>query len=133
MFAPCPTFENRFKFKYYFKNDSTAWIDPSISVLNVHQKMPFTHNGNLAVGQYNMLYWVKCDLDTLPIPTDQAINFQNYPVLKKKRGLLLLKNYTEGYARLNFDEKPISTSIEIDYRHVFDPNESKKYIFNNFK
>ncbi len=133
MFAPCPTFENRIKLKFYFQNDSSNWIDPSEELLNIHQKFRLTHHGNLAVGQYNMLFWLKCDLDTLPIPINQTVDFQTYPVLKKKRGPYLLKNYVNGLAKTKFNKKPISTSIQIDYNHVYNPNESKQYLFINFK
>jgi len=133
MFAPCPVFENRFKVKYYFKDDTTSWIDPSLPILEKHQKYRVTYHGNIAVGQYNMLYWLKMDLDTIDLPINKPFNFQDYPVLKSKRGCRLLHNYVKGYARHNYSQKPLKTDIIIDYKNVKDSTLSTRYLLNNFK
>lgn len=132
MFAPCPIISNRFKFRYIYENDTSDWIDPSIESLKKHSKYRASYHGNLAVGEYNLLYWVKLDFDSQNIPIDTILNFQKYPSLKTMRGMFLLKNYLKGYRISNHYKKPISTEIIFNYRNV-KTTEVITYHLNQFR
>ena len=132
MFAPCPILENRFKFKFNFEGETTDWIDPSIITLEKHQRYRLSHHGNLAVGEYNLLYWALLDLEDQNVEPNKKLNFELFPSLKKTRGLFLLKNYLKGYALKYFKQKPLGTEVILTYRNVKN-NTVTQYHFTNFK
>ena len=118
MFAPCPIFENRFKVKLYFNNDTTDWLDPIDHILTKHQQYRFTYHGNIAVGYYNMLFWFKTELDQLQIPSEELLIFSDLPSLRNSLGNRLLNNYVNGYISENFDESPLKVDLDISYKNV---------------
>jgi hypothetical protein len=132
MFAPCPTFENRIKIRYFFPEDSTHWIDPIERILPIHQKYRFTHHGNIAVGYYNMLFWLKIDLERLSIDKEIQHNFSDVSDLRNSLGNRLLHNYVFGFANDEFHQKPEHAEIMVLYRNVTN-NQVEKYLFSNYK
>ena len=118
MFAPCPTFENRIRIKYHFDQSSTDWIDPISDILPIHKKFRFTYHGNISVGYYNMLYWLKRDLDHLQIETHKVLSFSNFPELRNSLGNRLLHNYVFGYAHEKYQEKPKQVELDISYKNI---------------
>ncbi|MFK8037646.1 MAG: DUF5819 family protein [Crocinitomicaceae bacterium] len=132
MFAPCPTLENRLKVKYYFENDSTDWIDPISNILTTHQTYRLTYHGNIAVGYYNMLYWLKRDLDHLNIETDRIITFTRLSKLRNSLGNRLLHNYVYGYANENFNQMPSNIKLNISYRNIISKT-TINYLFTEYK
>ncbi len=132
MFAPCPLLENRFEFKLYFENDSTDWIDPSINTLEKHSKYRASYHGNIAVGEYNLLFWVKMDLDQLNIPANQPLDISHFPDFKKTRARFLLKNYLKGYSHSQFNEKLVRADVNIRYYNV-KYDSTTNYFINNFR
>ncbi|MDX1350600.1 MAG: hypothetical protein R3279_10150 [Putridiphycobacter sp.] len=132
MFAPCPTLENRIKVKFYFENDTTDWIDPIDDILPIHQTLRFSYHGNIAVGYYNMLYWLKLDIDKLSITKNELQNFSDLNDLRNTMGNRLLHKYVFGYANETFQKKPHSADLIISYRSVVDGVETT-YLFSNYK
>lgn len=132
MFAPCPTFENRIKIKYYFDHDTTNWIDPIDELLPMHQIFRFTYHGNIAVGYYNMLFWLKEDIDQLKIDPNKIHDFTQLNKLRNSMGNRLLYNYVWGYSRNLFSRPPVKADLKISYRNVVD-NNIKTYEFINYK
>lgn len=132
MFAPCPIVENRFKFRFHYNDSITSWTDPSIETLKQHGRYRFTHHGNIAVGEYNLLFWVKQDLEQADIPSDSVFFFNDFPSLKTTQGMFLLKNYLKGYAHQHYGKQPLQTDIVIKYHNV-KTDSTTHYLIAGFK
>ncbi len=120
MFAPCPLTEHTLKFKLYFDDDTTELITPSVNNFNYHTKLRFTHHGDLATGEYNMLYWIKVDLDDLNISPNKKILQSQLDLFEYTRGYYLLKTYLTGYARDLKGKYPTKADVSLEYYHVKD-------------
>lgn len=132
MFAPCPTTEHTLKFKLNFEADTTDLIVPSINNIKYHSLYRFTHHGDLAVGEYNLLYWIKLDLDKLNIKPNSKIIESKTVELKKTKGYFLLKQYLTGYSNNEVGKKPISVDVQLHYFDVT-TNQLDIYNFNHLK
>jgi hypothetical protein len=132
MFAPCPTTEHTLKFKLNFEKDSTDLIIPSTNNFKYHSVFRFTHHGDLVVGEYNILYWVKLDLDRLNIKPNSKIIESKKNEFKNTRGYFLLKQYLTGYSNNSKGKSPISADIELDYYDVIS-NQLDTYYFKDLK
>ncbi len=118
MFAPCPLTAHQLKFKLYFKNEVTDTIIPSDDYFKYHSWFRFTHHGDLATGEYNMMYWVKIDLDELNIKPNSTILESQKQAFYKTRGYFHLKNYLNGYALTYFDKYPLKSDVFLNYYNV---------------
>lgn len=132
MFAPCPTTEHTLKFKLKFEDDTTNLIVPSVNNFKYHSVYRFTHHGDLAVGEYNLLYWIKVDLDELHIKPNVILKPYNHGPFKKTRGYFLLKNFLTGYANNLKGIKPNSADVELHYYDVT-KNQLDTYYFEDLK
>jgi hypothetical protein len=132
MFAPCPLTAHQLKFKLFFNNVETDTITPSDNYFKYHTWLRFTHHGDLATGEYNMMYWVKNDLDQLNIKANSTILESQKQAFKKTRGYFHLKNYLNGYALKYFQKKPVKTDIFLNYYDVKN-HQLNTYTFNNLK
>jgi hypothetical protein len=132
MFAPCPLNAHQLKFKLYFNNKVTDTITPSVVYFKYHSWLRFTHHGDLATGEYNMMYWVKNDLDNLDIKPNATIIESQQQNFYKTRGYYHLKNYLTGFALKYYDEKPIKADVILNYYDVKNHN-LNTYNFKNLK
>jgi len=132
MFAPCPTTENTLKFKLNFETDTTELIIPSINNFNYHSIYRLTHHGNLIIGEYNLLYWIKLDLDELEIRPHVLVTSEKQIKFQKTRGYFLLKHYLTGYANNLKGISPNSASVELHY-FDFVTNKLETYYFEGLK
>lgn len=132
MFAPCPLTAHQLQFKLYFKDTVTKTITPSNTYLKFHSKLRFTHHGDLATGEYNLMYWIKLDLDELNIEPNKTILESKKQAFYKTRGYYLLKNYLSGYALNYYKIYPIKADVILNYTNV-KTHIQNSYIFKNLK
>jgi hypothetical protein len=132
MFAPCPLTNHQLKFKLYYNNEQTDTITPSLTYFKYHSWLRFTHHGDLATGEYNLLYWIYLDLDTLNIEPFIEVSDAQKQEFYKTRGYFLLKNYLTGYALKSYHKKPISADVVLDYYNVKEKI-NREFIFKNLK
>jgi len=132
MFTPCPLTQNTLKFKLYFDSETTQLIVPSTNYSKYHSKYRFTHHGDLAVGESNLLFWIQLDLDKLNIKPNRKLLQYQKDAFYKTRGYFLLKNYLSGYANKIRRKKPISADVFLNYYNVVD-KKLNTYTFLNLK
>ena len=132
MFAPCPLMGHQLKLKFYFKNEVTDTIIPSDDYFKYHSWLRFTHHGDLATGEYNMMYWVKIDLNELNINPNSTILESQRQAFYKTRGYFHLKNYLNGYAFTYFDKHPLKTDVFLNYYDV-KSHQLNTYILKDLK
>lgn len=132
MFAPCPTTAHTLRFRLNYDNDTTDLITPSEYTHQQHSLYRFTHHGDLATGEYNLLYWIKLDLIDCHITPNQNVSSSAQYEFKKTTGYFLLKNYLNGYSNNLKQTKPNSAYVELDYFNIED-NTLDKYTFTNLQ
>jgi len=118
MFVPCPLTDNNISYQFFYKGKATDLIKPSINNFNYHSKFRFTHHGDLAVGEYNMLYWIKLDLDKLNIKPNRTLNTEEINKFKKTNGYFYLRQYLKGSYLNSFNSKPDSILVNLNYFDV---------------
>ncbi|MGV6862659.1 MAG: hypothetical protein ACWA41_12880 [Putridiphycobacter sp.] len=118
MFAPCPLTEHTLRFKLYFDKDSSGMQQPSTDYLKYHAWFRFSHHGDLAVGEYNLMYWIMEDIKKLGWEPNQIVNEKEQQAFEKTMGYFLLKNYLTGYALNTFNQKPKKADVYLDYYNV---------------
>jgi len=132
MFAPCPLTGHQLKFKLYFKDTQTDTITPSENYFKYHSWLRFTHHGDLATGEYNMMYWVKQDLDGLDFKPNSTVLESQKNQFYKTRGYFHLKNYVNGYALKYYDTLPTEYDVFLNYYDVIS-HQTYTYTFKNLK
>lgn len=132
MFAPCPLTAHQLKFILYFDDKVTDTIVPSVDYFKYHSWLRFSHHGDLAIGEYNMMYWVKIDLDDLKIKPNATIIESQKQKFYKTRGYYYLKNYLNGYALKYYEKKPIKADVILNYYNVKN-HQLNTYNFKNLK
>jgi hypothetical protein len=118
MFAPCPIWEDKLKFKLHYENESTDWITPSEKNLKLHSNFKFLHFGDLVVGESNMLYWLRYDIFNMHLENKKNISNSKLAEFKKTLGYMILKKYLTGYSLNIKNKKPLSADIEISFKNV---------------
>lgn len=132
MFTPCPLTQNTLKFKLYFDDDTTQLIVPSTDYFKYHSIFRFTHHGDLAVGESNLLFWIQLDLDELNIEPNRKLLHNQKDAFYKTRGYFLLKNYLSGYATNLRQQQPKSADVYLEYYNVVE-QKLNTYTFLNLK
>lgn len=132
MFAPCPLTGHQLKFKLYFNEAETDTITPSENYFKYHSWLRFTHHGDLATGEYNMMYWVKQDLDGMKIQPNSTILESQKNQFYKTRGYFHLKNYIKGYAQKFYNQYPTKYDVFLNYYDVIS-HQTNTYTFKNLK
>ncbi len=132
MFAPCPLTDNYLEYKLYFDGDSTELIKPSETNFKFHSVLRLTHHGDLAVGEYNLLYWIKLELDQLRIKPNQTLNDDELQKFKQSDGSFYLKNYLNGASLNTIGEKADSSTFILNYYNV-KTNETNSYTLKHIK
>lgn len=123
MFAPCPTTDNTLSFTINYVNDTSSLIIPTNLNGPKHSLFRASHHGSLIVGEYNMLYWVKADIDRINLISNQKITLSKQEAFKKdgqnySRGYFMLKNYLKGYAQKLNTKKPLSYDVNCHFYNV---------------
>ena len=132
MFAPCPLTDNYLEYKLYFDGDSTELIKPSETNFKFHSVLRFTHHGDLAVGEYNLLYWIKLELDQLGIRPNQILNDDELQKFKRSDGSFYLKNYLNGASFNTIGKKADSSTFILNFYDV-KTNETNSYTLKHIK
>ena len=132
MFAPCPLTDNNLEYQFFYYNDTSQLIKPSILNFKYHTIYRFTHHGDLAVGEYNLLYWIKLDLDKLNIEPNRIITPKEFELFKRTNGYFYLKSYLNGASLNTISSKPDSILVNLNYYDV--KNDAKNvYTLKYFK
>ena len=118
MFAPCPLFDNNLEYKLYFDGDSTEMIKPSITNFKYHSIFRFTHHGDLAIGEYNLLFWIKKELDDIKVEPNHVLTPPEIKKFKKTSGSFYLKNYLKGISLNTIGKKADSVTFIFNYYNV---------------
>ena len=106
-----------------YANDTTELIVPSKLNGAAHSLYRGSYHGSLIVGEYNMLYWVKSDIDRINLIPNQNITSEKKAQFKKNgnnysRGYFMLKNYLKGYAKNLGDMPPKSFDVYCHFYNV---------------
>jgi hypothetical protein len=118
MFAPCPLTDNNLEYKLYYNGDSTDVIKPSISNFKYHSIFRFTHHGDLIVGEYNLLFWIKKDFDKLNVTPNHILTRDEVKEFKKLSGSFYLKNYLKGASLNQLGAKADSATVYFNFYDV---------------
>jgi hypothetical protein len=137
MFSPCPLTDNTLSFRINYAQDTTNLITPSKLNGPAHSLYRCSYHGSLISGEYNMLYWVKSDIDRINLIANENNSAEKQNKFKKNgnnlsRGYFMLKNYLNGYARNLGDKPPKSFDV---YCHYFNVkyNRMDTYYFKQLK
>jgi len=119
MFAPCPLFDHHVEIKYTFEDGSvTDWISPTKDAISKHMFLRASHHGDLAVAEYNLLYWINTDLMNLDIQGLEYVPEDKLDEFRFGLGYSLAENYAYGNAVYLFDQQPLEAEIRCDYKNV---------------
>lgn len=132
MFAPCPLTDNTLEYTLYYNGDSTNLIKPSIRNLKYHSMFRFTHHGDLIIGEYSLLYWIKRNLDELNIPSNHTLTAEELNSFKKTNGGFYLRNYVKGAALNQLGCRADSATFHFNFRNVKNDSNSV-YTLKNLK
>lgn len=118
LFAPCPLVDNHLRVKYYFENDSTDWINPIANAEKMHAILRFTHHGDLALGQSNLLFWLAGDLQEMGLSPYQSFPEDSSAAFKYTASYWRMLYYLKGNANYLYDKEPISAYAECSFENV---------------
>ena len=119
MFAPCPLLSHHVEVKYTYENgDTTDWISPSADAIDKHMWIRGSHHGDLAVAEYNTLYWVNARIVELDLQDETTVPKDKVSDFKCGLGYFLARNYAYGNSVYLFDKEPISAYMKCDFLNV---------------
>jgi hypothetical protein len=132
MFAPCPLTDNNLEYKLYYNGDSTVLIKPSETNFKYHSVYRFAHYGDLAIGEYNLLFWIKRDLDQLNIKPGHILTQEEIKKFKRTIGSFYLKNYLKGASLNQLNDVADSATFYFNFHDVVNEVTST-YTLKNLK
>jgi len=118
LFAPCPLIDGHLRVKYYFENDSTAWVNPIAEAEKVHAMLRFTHHADLVLGESTVLFWVVGDLQEIGLSPYESFPVDSADAFKNKASYGRLLYYLKGNADYLYDKKPIRAVAECSFENV---------------
>jgi len=118
LFAPCPLQEGKIEVKYYFEDDSTDWINPLESELEMHSKLRFTHHGEFAIGYSNMLFYVANDLAVKGISVYEPFPSDSASAYRTTSSYWLMRQYIYGISDYTYGKYPLRARVKCHYHDV---------------
>lgn len=113
MFAPCPTINSSVELKYYFKDDSTDWIDPNAGARAGHAMWRGSHHGELMLAESNLMYWIELDLKGVGVEIGGDFSVGQTQEYYKGYSYFQVENYLLGNAYYLLGKKPTSARIRV--------------------
>lgn len=118
LFAPCPIHDTKLRVKYYFEDDSTDWIEPMASAYENHAIYRFSHHGELAVGESNLLFFIASDLAWKGISLYEPFPVDSSTVFTYTTSYWQTKSFIHASADYLFDKTPVRALAECTFRNV---------------
>ncbi len=119
MFAPCPLFDHGIELKYVFEDgDSTKWIKPNESASKYHRYLRGSHHGELILAEYNLLFWVTKDIDSLGLAYDQKVPDEKRTQFFGGYSYLMAKRYAYGNAHYLYGKEPVYALMKCHFFNV---------------
>lgn len=119
MFAPCPVLSHHTEIKYYFEGgDTTGWISPSEEAVSKHMYLRGSHHGDIALAEYNLLYWVEAAIKKLELENNVDVPDEKRSKFKSDIAYYLARNYAYGNAVYLLDKKPYKAIMKCYFFNV---------------
>lgn len=118
LFAPCPLQDGKIEVKYYFVDDSTDWINPLESELEMHSKLRFTHHGEFAIGYSNMLFYVANDLAVKGISVYEPFPVDSASAYRTTSSYWLMRQFIYGISDYAYGKYPLRARVKCHYHDV---------------
>lgn len=118
MFAPCPLVQGKVKMNIQYKNGETGWIHPAAEAVELHRLLHFTHHGELALLEANLVYWIDTDRIDFGLNYDEEFDNSIASIfMEQGHSYNLLKRYVYGVA-MNLELTPISAEVKCEMENV---------------
>lgn len=118
LFAPCPLMEQHIRIRYYFEDDTSEWVSPMKSDLEMHSFWRVSHHGELALGEYNLLHFVRSDLEDMGMSVMSPFENDSIPAFMGTSGYWMLYRFIYGTSVKIFHKEPLKADAECTYRNV---------------
>ena len=118
MFAPCPLVEGKIKMNIQHKDGETGWIHPANQANDWHRILRFTHHGEIALLEANLIYWVNYDRVDFALKYDEDFDEEIFSIFSKEASSYhFLKRYVVGVSG-NLGIEAISAEVICELENV---------------
>lgn len=118
LFAPCPTLNSDVEVNYFFEGDSTGFIDPLKEDRRKHAMFRFTHHGDLALGESNLLFFVASDVTYMSGDLFNGFPADSASVYYKYTSCWQMEKFVYGTSYYLYSKRPDSAYVKCAYQSV---------------